>query len=270
MCDIILDNCDVWRETKHTAYKQHRCTCCRTSIHTGTEYWRHFSIFDSEITSEALCLACWSDREIFTHAHGELTPTPGAFWNMLLGCIEEDGTDSQWTTMRDNILARNNAQDMTPLTPTPLHCKVCAKPLRDQQRLYCGRPCKRRAYLVQRKLREAQGLADMVDSGKLVCFAETICVDKLPYVGEVTTRLDSTCDTIHITRTGGSITVVVPPNTTASAVTAAVAAYLSPPDPVTPTSPQPSRPPRLRRCYAYIQLLAHTLYHIFDGWRTHK
>ena len=132
MCDIILDTCDVWRETKHKAYKRHRCACCRTPILAGAEYWRHFSIFDNEITSEALCLLCWSDREIFTHAHGELTPTPGAFWNMLLSCIEEDSTDSQWITMRDNILARNHAQDMTTPTPTPLHCKVCAKPLRGE------------------------------------------------------------------------------------------------------------------------------------------
>lgn len=45
----------------------------------------------------------------------------------------------------------------------PLHCKVCAKLLRGQQRLYCGRPCKRRAYLVQRKLRDVgrRGVRDL-------------------------------------------------------------------------------------------------------------
>jgi len=32
-----------------------------------------------------------------------------------------------------------------------------------------------------------------------------------------------------------------------------------------PTSKHPSLP---RRLYAYIQLLGHTLYHVFDGWRT--
>ena len=253
MCDIILDTCDVWRETKHKAYKRHRCACCRTPILAGAEYWRHFSIFDNEITSEALCLLCWSDREIFTHAHGELTPTPGAFWNMLLSCIEEDSTDSQWITMRDNILARNHAQDMTTPTPTPLHCKVCAKPLRGQQRLYCGRPCKRRAYLAQRKLREAQNT--LTEMEKLLAHTESLGERLL--VG------------IDVTRTSDSITVTISPGTTATQVAAhpEIAPYIAP---VAPTQPSTTQPSLLRRSYAYIQLLAHTLYHIFDGWRTRK
>lgn len=150
---------------------------------------------------------------------------------------------------------------------TPLHCKVCAKSLHGQQRLYCGRPCKRRAYAAKQKLRETQELADVVDSGKLVYFAEAICADKLPYVGEVTTRLDSAYDTIHVTRTGDSITIVIPPNTTAAQVTAHpdVAPYIAPTGITTPTSKHPSLS---RRLYAYIQLLGHTLYHVFDGWRT--
>ena len=160
---------------------------------------------------------------------------------------------------------------MTPLTPTPLHCKVCTKPLAGQQRLYCGRSCKRRAYLVQRKLREAQALADEVDSGKLVYFAEAVCADKLTYVGEVNTRLerDPTTDDIGVTRTSDTITIVVPPGTTAAQVAAhpEVAPYIATVAPTLTTPPQPSL---LRRSYAYIQLLAHTLYHIFDGWRTRK
>lgn len=263
MCDIMLDICEVWRETKHTAYKQHRCACCRTPILAGAEYWRHFSIFDHEITSEALCLSCWSDREDFTHAHGELTPTPGAFWQMLLGCIEEDGNESKWTTMRDNILARNRSQDMTAPTPTPLHCKVCAKPLRGQQRLYCGRPCKRRAYLAQRKLREAQELADRVGIGVFpVSTPEAMLLD-----GILEPSVDKSCDRISVTRTGDSISVTIPPGTTAAQVVAhpEIAPYIAP----TALTP-PSSKPLLRRCCAYIQLLAHTLYHIFDGWRTRK
>ena len=110
---------------------------------------------------------------------------------------------------------------------TPLHCKVCAKPLRGQQRLYCGRPCKRRAYLAQRKLREAQGLADAVEMK--------------------TTQYDK-----------GSVSVITFP----VSMTVEQVVDL---DPLPTTPPQPSL---LRRCYAYIQLLAHTLYHIFDGWRT--
>ena len=88
---------------------------------------------------------------------------------------------------------------------TPLHCKVCAKPLRGQQRLYCGRPCKRRAYAAKQKLREAQVLAEQV---------------------EAQYHADRQWDEAQ-----------------------------------QPTSPA-------RRLYAYIQLLGHTLYHVFDGWRT--
>lgn len=159
---------------------------------------------------------------------------------------------------------------------TPLHCKVCAKPLHGQQRLYCGRPCKRRAYAAKQKLREAQELADVVEAHRA-----SVCVD------------DVSC--VNVTQTGDYITVIVPPGTTASTVTAAVEAHRNAPtgkphsvpkpqppqieviregfDPVerdisviaAPTSKQPSLP---RRLYAYIQLLGHTLYHVFDGWRT--
>lgn len=93
---------------------------------------------------------------------------------------------------------------------TPLHCKVCAKPLYGQQRLYCGRPCKRRAYAAKQKLREAQQLADAVDNSKLVPTAEAICDGKLTYVGEVNTRLSLD---FSITRTGDTITISIPPNT---------------------------------------------------------
>ena len=89
---------------------------------------------------------------------------------------------------------------------TPLHCKVCAKSLHGQQRLYCGRPCKRRAYAAKQKLREAQQLAEQV---------------------EAQYHADRQRDKVEAQSTS-------------------------------PT----------RRLYAYIQLLGHTLYHVFDGWRT--
>ena len=156
---------------------------------------------------------------------------------------------------------------------TPLHCKVCAKPLHGQQRLYCGRPCKRRAYAAKQKLQEAQELADVVDSGKLVPTAEAICDGELTYVGEVNTRLSlefsADTDDISITCTGDTITIVVPPNTTAADVAAHpdIAPYIAPAPLTLSTPPQPSLP---RRLCAYIQLLGHTLYHVFDGWRTKR
>ena len=116
---------------------------------------------------------------------------------------------------------------------TPLHCKVCAKPLRGQQRLYCGRPCKRRAYAAKQKLQEAQELADVVDK-----------------VSVSTTMYDK-----------GSVSVVAFP-------TSVKIEHVVNLDPVTLTPPQPSQPSLPHRLYAYIQLLGHTLYHVFDGWRT--
>ena len=110
---------------------------------------------------------------------------------------------------------------------TPLHCKVCAKPLHGQQRLYCGRPCKRRAYAAKQKLREAQELADAVD-------VKTTTYDK------------------------GSVSVITFP-------VSMTVEHIVNLDPIAPTPKQPSL---LRRLYAYIQLLGHTLYHVFDGWRT--
>lgn len=91
---------------------------------------------------------------------------------------------------------------------TPLRCKVCAKPLYGQQRLYCGRPCKRRAYAAKQKLREAQELAERVEAQ------------------------------YHSDRQRDEVEVQ-----------------------------QPTSSPTRRLC-AYIQLLGHTLYHVFDGWRT--
>lgn len=160
---------------------------------------------------------------------------------------------------------------------TPLHCKVCAKSLHGQQRLYCGRPCKRRAYAAKQKLREAQELADVVDAHRA-----SVCVD------------DVSC--VNVTQTGDCITVMVPPGTTASTVTAAVEAHRNTPKPPQVwtsttltealkagstqekmellkeagilTAPTPKQPSLPRRLYAYIQLLGHTLYHVFDGWRT--
>ena len=154
---------------------------------------------------------------------------------------------------------------------TPLHCKVCAKSLHGQQRLYCGRPCKRRAYAAKQKLREAQELVDVVDSGKLVPTAEAICDGKLTYVSEVNTRLNlefsADTDDLSITRTGDTITIVVPPNTTAADVAAHpdIVPYIAH---ATLTLPTPKHPSLPRRLYIYIQLLGHTLYHVFDGWRT--
>lgn len=93
------------RSTEHAR----RIACCRVSIQVGQEYVNHFSVFDGETTSEALCLPCQADRADFTAAHSELTPAPSAFYQMLLDCIDENVEDSRWLAMRDRIVVRNHS-----------------------------------------------------------------------------------------------------------------------------------------------------------------
>ena len=129
---------------------------------------------------------------------------------------------------------------------TPLHCKVCAKPLHGQQRLYCGRPCKRRAYAAKQKLREAQQLADVVEVG----------YDPLVYDRQWAAQVRDAVTCVRDTDALTAADVAAHPD---------IAPYAAPAAPTLSTLPQPSLP---RRLYAYIQLLGHTLYHVFDGWRT--
>lgn len=110
MCVIDLEPCEVWRESRHKARKVKRCSCCSVWIEPGTYYWTHFSIYEGEASTGALCEPCFADREVFAAAH-ELTPAPVAFWQMLCDCIvENDEDDPQgWKVMQAGIAARKQA-----------------------------------------------------------------------------------------------------------------------------------------------------------------
>lgn len=104
MCYIDLEPCSTWTETKRTARKEHRCSCCHKTITPGEEYYVHFSVFEGKATTGKICLACFADRAAFGAAHDGMISDPGYFWVMLLDCIADgDPDDSRWLPMRDRI-----------------------------------------------------------------------------------------------------------------------------------------------------------------------
>lgn len=123
MCVIDLEPAEVWRESRHKARTPKRCACCHTQIKPGNMYYSHFSVYEGLPTASVICEPCHADREIFGQAHG-LTPTPRAFYNLLLDCITENGDEDPqgWIAMRDRILKRETRQaNETHTTHRPTH-----------------------------------------------------------------------------------------------------------------------------------------------------
>ena len=112
MCDIGLEPCSLWSEVPHKARKVHTCSSCRGHIDKGNTYTRHFSKFEGDITSEKLCAPCQVARARFTEAHGDLTPTPSGFANMLEDCVV-DGIDDEWSSMLSAMRQRRDAARVT-------------------------------------------------------------------------------------------------------------------------------------------------------------
>jgi hypothetical protein len=100
MCDIDFDPCDVWRETRRKARKQHTCDCCGGTILPGTHYVSHFSLFEGDTTSEKICAACDADRDVFGKEHGTY-PCPSYFPEVLTECIADGDEESEkvWKPM---------------------------------------------------------------------------------------------------------------------------------------------------------------------------
>ncbi len=90
MCAIDLEPCEVWRETVHLARRPHGCSCCGLPIGCGDPYVAHFSIFEGDVSNQALCAPCWFARAQFADAHGT-TPQPGYFMELLWECIVDNG-----------------------------------------------------------------------------------------------------------------------------------------------------------------------------------
>jgi hypothetical protein len=107
MCAIDLEPCEVWREEERKARKAHRCDSCGGQIAPGSRYLSHFSVFEGEPTTRAMCLPCLADRKEFGDAHGTL-PIPSFFPQMLSDCIAEGDEESEtkWQPMLERVQAR--------------------------------------------------------------------------------------------------------------------------------------------------------------------
>jgi hypothetical protein len=50
--------CEVWRETKRRARKEHKCSACKETIERTHFYIEHFSLFDGDIDTLKRCIRC--------------------------------------------------------------------------------------------------------------------------------------------------------------------------------------------------------------------
>ncbi len=123
MCDINLDQCEVWRETKHKARTQKQCSSCRGNIWPGETYTKHFSKYDGNITSDVMCEPCKLDRATFADAHDGMSPTPSYFPEMLQSCVSEGDEASEWAAMLQTMDARAAARKRS-LTKKETHAQV--------------------------------------------------------------------------------------------------------------------------------------------------
>lgn len=112
MCEIAdPEPCEVWDERPVVARKEHQCTCCRSPIHAGETYLRHFSVFEGAVETGKLCPACKADREAFSAAHHGVLYTPGIFPLQLSDCIADGDEESElrWKPMLERIVTSREA-----------------------------------------------------------------------------------------------------------------------------------------------------------------
>jgi hypothetical protein len=93
MCEIDFrggDTCTVFEESLVAkARKPHKCDMCNGLITTGDSYIKHFSIFESESTSERMCIPCKTIRDVFQREH-RIKFNPGSMEEMISECLQED------------------------------------------------------------------------------------------------------------------------------------------------------------------------------------
>jgi hypothetical protein len=98
MCYLDFDEtASVWHEETRTARKQHVCDCCGGLIRRGTEYVRHFSVFDGDATSQKSCAACVVMTAAFRGVHGA-AGTPGSMRPLLDECIDSETREGHTKT----------------------------------------------------------------------------------------------------------------------------------------------------------------------------
>jgi len=92
MCNVDLESCEVWRETKRKARKEHVCSCCGGIIKSGDHYIEHFSTFEGYATNEKMCMPCLIIADDFKADHGQRC-NPGGMPDLLSSCIAEREDD---------------------------------------------------------------------------------------------------------------------------------------------------------------------------------
>lgn len=117
MCEVGFDGdvCAVWREKAVRARKAHRCDGCAGSIVPGEPYLSHDSLFDGSWSFGRLCWACWLTREQFVDAHpGTLIPNPEGLFDIIEGCVWDDGGESVWTPLLEAMRERKRLAEVHP------------------------------------------------------------------------------------------------------------------------------------------------------------
>lgn len=102
------ERCEVWREHKRKARKEHQCDCCRRTIKPGETYLVHFSLFEGDVTSDKCCEECDAERMEFGNAPGHMLFSPSYFPSVLSDCVSEGDDDDEgtrWRVMLDRIKA---------------------------------------------------------------------------------------------------------------------------------------------------------------------
>ena len=107
MCVIETDSyAEVWEETIiQKSRKDHKCSCCGTTIKSASSYLYHFDVFEGNASTEKMCMDCLSDRWKFTAEHGGYVPCPSSFTMMLQDCIADGDEESEkiWEPMLRKI-----------------------------------------------------------------------------------------------------------------------------------------------------------------------
>ena len=108
MCEIDLEQCDVWKETKiGKARKPHVCACCHGPIRVGESYTKLFTVQDGDAGSEKSCLACDDDAAEFTDDHS-MRSVPSYMGELYGQCVQDslDAGDAVNADKYQQILER--------------------------------------------------------------------------------------------------------------------------------------------------------------------
>jgi len=117
MCEISFDEgASVWKESEHTARKQHRCDCCRGVIRPGERYTKTFWIGDGRACSEKSCAPCALVTREFDEEH-DAVGCPSYMRTLLEGCVQEESDVGnvamvdKWQAALDSMWERRRAAE---------------------------------------------------------------------------------------------------------------------------------------------------------------